>query len=137
MFVTSGGHGVLVEGVRPGADPIRAAITPTDAVDVLDALWTGRAIDLPAIDGTSGIRRLQFRPRPEGVEVSIRSRTSTLGRWLVHSDRIPELGDALRRALTCAESGKPVAGTDVGDGRDDAENDPGRPASLFTSGIHR
>lgn len=76
MFVTSREHGVLIEGVRPGADPVRARITPTDAVDVLDALWGGRAIDLPAVEGATGIRRLQFRPRPDGVEISIRSHES-------------------------------------------------------------
>ncbi|APU16069.1 MULTISPECIES: hypothetical protein [Actinoalloteichus] len=130
MFVTSGAHGVLVEGVRPGHDPIRAAISPTDAVDVLDALWAGRAIDLPAIDGITGIRRLQFRPRPDGVEVSIRSRTSTRGRWLVHADRVPELGDALRRALAAAR-----AATDTAMGGSVAEvsrDDVGSAADLGT-----
>ncbi|ASO21951.1 hypothetical protein FHR81_005586 [Actinoalloteichus hoggarensis] len=104
MFVTSGAQGVLVEGVRPGRDPVRAVIGATDAVDVLDALWAWRSIELPAMDGVTGVRRLRFHPRPDGVEVSIRSRTTTRGRWLVHADRVPELGDALCRALITARS---------------------------------
>ncbi|APU13270.1 MULTISPECIES: hypothetical protein [Actinoalloteichus] len=104
MFVTTGGHGVLVEGVRPGADPVRAAISATDAVDVLDSLKSGRTIDLPAINGVTGTRRLQVRPRPDGVEISIRSRAAVLGRWFVYADRVAELADALRRALTAARA---------------------------------
>ncbi|APU17469.1 MULTISPECIES: hypothetical protein [Actinoalloteichus] len=104
MFVTSGVGGVLVEGVRPGRDPVRAAISATDAVDVLEGVWAGRVVDLPAMDGVTGLRRLRFWSGPQGVEVSIRSRAATLGRWLVHADRVPELGDALRRALTTART---------------------------------
>ncbi|APU17918.1 hypothetical protein UA75_30160 [Actinoalloteichus sp. GBA129-24] len=104
MFVTSGGHGVLVEGARPGADPVRAAISATDAVDVLDALRAGSAIDLPAVDDRTELRRLLLRHRPDGVEISLRTRTCVLGRWFVYADRVPELAHALRRALDAVRS---------------------------------
>ncbi|AOS65618.1 hypothetical protein TL08_24200 [Actinoalloteichus hymeniacidonis] len=113
MFLVGSGRSVLVEGVRPdGAEPVRAAISVTDAVDVLDALKAGRAIDLPAVDDRTELRRLLVRHRPDGVEISLRTRTSVLGRWFVYADRVPDLTFALRTALdaTRATDHAPASG---------------------------
>ncbi|AOS65516.1 hypothetical protein [Actinoalloteichus hymeniacidonis] len=112
------GH-ILVEGHHPARRPSLAALTTGATTEVINALRYRRRRDItvPAIgNGLEDRELLVADPGDESALVTIRNTQSILGRWSVHTHRLPELCWALKHAhglVSGTESAAAIVPTDL------------------------